>query len=857
MTELDSSTSSPLTVKQSPSDVPLLGLLVALFYGGFTLLPDSHSLMVSWSWVFIWQVGLLCMVLWWLGLVWTHKKLQGLGNGLDYIAGLSVAGLAISAAMAEFPNQARWYAWAALCFVAALYALNCWLKTPQRRLNLLVGQGYLNVAFILWSLTLWVSQTWMPELGRLQQIQQFGVNLPFDFSDIRLRNWAPIGHQNYVAGYLTLAIPLLVGLWCAQTGWRRWLWGVGIGLGAIDLYTTSSRGGLLGLVAALAIGCVVLVWQSQLPRRWLGFAGVATLLVLLASVLVNPRLRSLLAALTSGRVSGELAYRLITASAGWQMGITHPLTGVGLGGELLLFQKYRPAWAGREAEMVFQLHSTPIQLWANLGLWGVVPLLGAIVLLPYLGVRWLKLHKQKDTSIAPVLVGSLFAGLLAYGVQSLTDYQLDNVCISGTLVIFLAVLASEFRQNATAEAQTSTLKMRSFIAPLAGLGVVLAIGLSLIPAQRAWMLSSQGFGALSQLESAKTPQERQDILSTFEENLTQAQTLAPWEPYYAYQLAWNLGDLGLKTNDRPLIDRAISWFVQGNQVAPYQEFGQTNLGWLLLDRDPLKAIQAFQRSARLVPAKRGVFYGLGFSLLAQKKTDLAVEAIALELLRDPILLSSPVWRTAQLQPVYAQVLRQLETKHNTLLQQYPQPGVLNDHLHYSRGLLYWWSGNLAAARTDLQDYGNDLSRTVLDLAQGNSKPEALQKIQTSAGGLTVAAWLNSAQRVDLLQKAWVTENHTAPPAEIIQQLTDSMTKSTSFDQWLKQNAPSRELRRSRSGFGVISRHIDGSIPNDFFTSIENVPMNNLLKELLPSQVYFPELDQALQGDREALLARLS
>jgi hypothetical protein len=829
------------------SDLPLLGLLVALFYGAFTLLPDSHSLMVSWPWVFVWQMGLLCAVLWLLGLVWSHKGLQGLGNGLDYLVGVAIVGLILSSALAEFPNQARWYAWAAVCFIAALYALNYWLKTPQRRLNLLIGQGYLNLAFIALSLGLWVSQTLMPELGRLQEIrQQFGVSLPFDFSEIQLRNWAPIGHQNYVAGYLMLAIPLLVGLCFTQNGWRRWLWGGGVGLGLIDLYTTSSRGGLLGLAVALMVGFVVLLWQSQIPRPWLGFSGVGMLVIVAIAAFTNPRLRSLL---SGTNVSGELAYRLISATAGWQMGITHPLTGVGLGGELLLFQKYRPFWAGREAEMVYQLHSTPIQLWANLGIWGILPMLGAIVLLPYLVLRW---HKSapKDDVLNLILIGSLLAGLLAYSIQSLTDYQLDNVCISGTLVIFLAVLASQFRHSSLLTPHSSLLT-RSL--PIAGLALVATIALSLIPIHRAWMLSSQGFAALSQLEDAKTPQERQDSLNTFEQDLTQAQTLVPWEPYYAYQLGWTLGDLGLRTGDPSLVERAIPQLIKGNQAAPYQEFGQTNLGWLLLNREAKSAVQAFGRSAELVPAKRGVFYGLGFGLLGTKP-DLANEAIVLELLRDPILISSPVWKTPQLQPTYTQVLKQLETQYNTLLQKHSQPGILNTHLHNSRGLLYWWTGNLAAARSDLQTHGNDLSRTILDLAQG--KPGDLQKIQNTPGGLTIAAWLNPAQRLELLQKAWITENRAAPPPEIIQQLADSMAKSTSFDQWIKQNAPSREVRRSRQGFGIISRHIDGPIPKDFLTVAENIVFNNLLKELLPSQIYFPELDQVLQSDREALFKQL-
>lgn len=109
----------------------------------------------------------------------------------------------------------------------------------------------------------------------------------------------------------------------------------------------------------------------------------------------------------------------------------------------------------------------------------------------------------------------------------------------------------------------------------------------------------------------------------------------PWEPYYSYQLGWNLGNLGLQTSDpqqrQALLTAAIDWFKKGNQVSPYQEFGHSNLAWLLMFAgDPQSASQEFARSARLFPAKRGVFYGLGLSLLAQGKSDLAVEAITLE-----------------------------------------------------------------------------------------------------------------------------------------------------------------------------------------------------------------------------------
>ena len=95
-----------------------------------------------------------------------------------------------------------------------------------------------------------------------------------------------------------------------------------------------------------------------------------------------------------------------------------------------------------------------------------------------------------------------------------------------------------------------------------------------------------------------------------------------------------------------------SWLRQGIQSSPNQEFGYTSLAWLLLNREPKAASHAFAQSAQLVPAKRGVFYGLGLSLLAQGQSELAIAAMTLEALRDPILLTSPIWKLPELKPLY-------------------------------------------------------------------------------------------------------------------------------------------------------------------------------------------------------------
>ncbi|NJM95372.1 MAG: O-antigen ligase family protein, partial [Acaryochloridaceae cyanobacterium CSU_5_19] len=381
--ESDGTLPLPAAAEQSSPARDLLGPLAVVFYTLFTLLPDSSSLMVAWPWVFLWQVGLLLPWLWLIRDGWVSSRFTKLGYQLDYGIAIAVLGLVGSAVLAPFPQQARWYSWAALCAIAALYALNSWCSSPQRRQKLLVAQGGLSIAFIVMSLSLWFFQTLVPELQRLQDLRAAGLEKSFDFSVLELRNWAPIGHQNYVAGFLVLSLPLLIGLCLRAAAREKWVWGLGTCLGLVDLYTTSSRGGWLGM-ALVALSSLLIL--NRLSQRWRWLMGLGILIGLGSTVLANNRLRALfVSAFSRDSAEGDMAFRLITNATGWAMGLAHPLLGAGLGSVPLLYQTYRPAWAGRAAELVYQLHGTPVQIWAELGGLGIVLSLGMIGWLGVLG----------------------------------------------------------------------------------------------------------------------------------------------------------------------------------------------------------------------------------------------------------------------------------------------------------------------------------------------------------------------------------------------------------------------------------------------------------------------------------------
>jgi tetratricopeptide (TPR) repeat protein len=849
----DTPKGNPKNPPKDAVDGTLLGLLTLALYTLFTLLPGSSTMMTAWPWVFLWQIALLLPILWLLWQVW-HKPLASLalGAGLDGVVALAVLGLGISALAAEFHGQALWYTWAALGGLAALYALRGWFTDTDRVKAALSFQGYLALAFVVVSLGLWFLQIYRPELARLQTLQQYGVETAFSFQFTSLRNWQPIGHQNYVAGYLVLVIPLFVGLgWIAQD-WRRWLWLGATGLGLANLYTTSSRGGWLALIAAGFVGLIVALIYSPLPRRWVLAGGSGATALLLALILSNGRLRQALAGLTSVNLAeGELSYRLVTNAVGWNMGKQAPLTGIGPGSVPLVYQAYRPHWAGREAELQFQLHSTPAQLWGELGIWGVLVPLALMGVLLALVIRWIRTDARHTPSgLPPLMVWCILSALVGFSLISLTDYQLDILPISGVLILYLATLSHALVPRLKATSKGDRSQVAQTLVTL-GLGFSLAMTLWLVPVHRAWGISSDGFAALA----------KQDV-NRFAQKLDRAHQLAPWEPYYPYQLGWNLGDLSYQATDNPdlktaLLRDAIAWFEVGNTIVPYQEFGHSNLGWLLLDNSQLDEAKAsFQRSIGLIPAKPGVFFGLGFSCLRQGDTACATEALALETLRHPVLLTSPIWQIGPLlTDLYGPVTERLETLYGELLSQSTDP-ALTSFLHQGRGTLRWWLGDLTAAAEDWEPSGGVLQSALLTLVEGGTvDPETLPE---SPAKYAIAAWQTPDQRPALLKKAWVTQPEdlpqladSLPDPEMITNLVASMDNATDFKDWLQRTAPSWQPRSGRLGFGVLSRHIDGPTPSDFYPRIENVPMVRFFSEVIASPIFLPALDRALQPYQQA------
>jgi hypothetical protein len=58
------------------------------------------------------------------------------------------------------------------------------------------------------------------------------------------------------------------------------------------------------------------------------------------------------------------------------------------------------------------------------------------------GRLWWQLWQQPLTPADRALLGGIGGSFLAYGVSSLTDYQLENIPITGTLLLLMAMLVN-------------------------------------------------------------------------------------------------------------------------------------------------------------------------------------------------------------------------------------------------------------------------------------------------------------------------------------------------------------------------------------------------------------------------------
>ncbi len=243
---------------------------------------------------------------------------------------------------------------------------------------------------------------------------------PNSVADGTIRVYGPLENPNLLAGYL---IPILPIALVALLRWRSWpqrlFAGSALVLGAIALVLSYSRGGWLGMLAALGGLALLLVLRQtrQWPPLWrrlfpLLLLVAAAALLVVAFTQVEP-LRIRLLSLMAGREDSSNNFRINVWLAAIDMIQARPWLGIGPGNTAfnLIYPLYQqPKFNALSA------YSVPLELLVEGGVPYLLAALGLLIASLRAGLAQLK--GESPWALPALAAIAAIAGL---GVQGLTD----------------------------------------------------------------------------------------------------------------------------------------------------------------------------------------------------------------------------------------------------------------------------------------------------------------------------------------------------------------------------------------------------------------------------------------------------
>jgi O-antigen ligase len=227
----------------------------------------------------------------------------------------------------------------------------------------------------------------MAFLGILQRIANaeaiYGLRIPFQANP-----FGPFVNEHHFAGFMEMTAGLTLGLLFGDINrQKKFLFGIGLVVMIAAILMTSSRGGLISLVATFAVaGILSFVHRRKggltgekrkiRPAVLAGAAGVAAISVLLVLLLGGDE--SLTRGLGLTEVGTDLSNgRTHFWAVAWQIFLAHPFVGAGLDSFGVAFTRY-DTWNG--LFRVERAHNDYLQILAEGGLAGFACIAGFIFL---------------------------------------------------------------------------------------------------------------------------------------------------------------------------------------------------------------------------------------------------------------------------------------------------------------------------------------------------------------------------------------------------------------------------------------------------------------------------------------------
>ncbi|AFZ43499.1 O-antigen polymerase [Halothece sp. PCC 7418] len=715
-----------------------LGWLALATLVTFAWLPWSYRFMVDWPWIIVWQLGFLILGIW---LIWMLRQFQlpfkPLGHGLDWAVCAIALSVILSSLFCSFPLVAAKNIAVTMGYGVLLYVTRNW-----------IGNSTLT-----WE-RLWMGLGITGGISTVVGLYKWWPQRDFEY----LRNPFPLGHHNFVAGYLVLVLPLTIAWSLSRPGWQR-ITGLAVsGLMLFHLYTTGSRGGMLGIIALATVAVIFAIAQTRgRLRKRLAIALIAGLLAMMIAIITSPRVEHLIQfgptesnpVPVQIQLDGNMEFRLFLWQGAFNIFQDRPLLGVGPGNMSRMYNLYRPIVSGTSGTYnVQQLHNTPLQLLGELGVLG----LGAVVAFAWLVTRlWFRLEQRSLSGEKRLLLYGVGGSLLAYGVSSLTDYQLENIPISTTLllsVVLLLALADQL--DLASPISVSTSQRRTF-----SLGGIASIGLACFvsfPLTTAMWLDDQ---ARDHFQAGEVSRGVEDLLN--------ASGLVRWDPTYSLELGFQLLKVRNKTpkqeRAKELEEGIINAFQEAWQTSPKDNMFLYHLGLFKRQSDPEQAQkllgQAVQIRFREQSYTTYTYYALATAYLEEGLIDQAITALSLQGLNNPEFLVAKVWNQPRLAELKDAVIEESLTFYKMLLAKLPSESDLYNSVREREILIRWWH-----QKPFTTEVLNELSPVTQALITAEDSPEvALSIIKTELSKtsdqnplLLLGAWLDPEEYLETYWK---------------------------------------------------------------------------------------------------------
>lgn len=703
---------------------------------------------------------------------------------------LLALGTLASAALSLFAPLSFPRVWPTLGGIALFFWLHQWLTDETgegRSRRLVLGLAFSGAILAAVSLVSW---RW----------QSAGVSW-------LVRNDHPFGHSNYTAGIMLLVLPWLVYAARQTRGLHRFAWGLAGGGALLALITTSSRAGILALGATGALAVAYALVRAPWSLRTKLFVFLAAVAVLCVAAFANPRLRELARGDGwSDAARDSNAQRSAMFEAGLRLGAAHPISGWGPGTVPLAYPQVRAQLSGG-VDNVLQLHNSPVQLWATLGLPGL------LALLLLLGATARRLLAVMRTPTPPTLTAAFT--LLAYGLFSLTDHQLDLPAFNILLVINLALLFHGTGSHEKLSAATTRAVTWLIVAALL---VPLWLTLRDLHARHAYEQALAAFAA-NRTEAGLA-------------HLAAAANRAPADPYYRHQLAGQLLIQRAAAPDSATRDQLGAMAAEQLRLSLasgcFQEYAHFNLAWLALESGaPRLAAGHFRATLVQAPHRSGAYFGLGLALRDSGELAAAVRAFALEWINDPVAATSPLWDHPGFARYHASVVREAGAILDELAPTYPDAACITDFWRW------WENGGTPPARSSTREGGHFLD-ALTAIQRNKPLPPAVTSYpwgrllhtwrQTPADFSSLAT-RDPAFALTLARRA---ARHPAPDVHGF--LAAGPEGETNL---------LIETRPVRTGYGVLALHPDGPVLTDLYVKSSHRLVSAFASTVFPPKGWLP------------------